>query len=647
MKVSKTISRRMFLKISAATGIAAMLAACGKKKPNLPTPFFTSTLKAAPPEPRLWPDWNRGDVSRNRTLKINSYVDGNRICNPLHESFFLFGGRGLLLEPCAYYSALQDKTILWLVDHYRYNKDAKELIIAFRKDITWSDGTHFTSGDMKFAIDALMRYQDSQLPAFFLRKANSLRAVVDSVELLDETSLKINFVETDWRFFQRELTFSIDGTGQSCAIVPSHIFQYLNDAELRNYEFFDGKKNFPVVTGPYLEVNPFDSYHNQYPKSPINQLELLPDWWAVRAGLVEKLPEVERVLIINYDGEKTKAELLSSREFDLSEGLETKDIQNLVFDKPFISTWTGDKPPYGYLAPAPVSLNFNCQKPPFDDPKVRWAVAYAIDQEMIAKKLWDTVAPGMDPEVIPSAHPGEFTPRDFIASLPFPPLPGWVKLYNQIRDLTALYNYTIYDQRQTVTLMGEAGFTRDADGYWRDPKGLRPDAHICLYFPGLIKLASLIQDQLQQAGFTCEVLQPDNGYLVAAQGYAPLFLDWNTTSANDPYEAFKNYRKETALPLGQESFQNMIRWYSDKFTAVVEKMRLTPPDGPDILSLFRKAMEIWYENLPFIPIYNQYWQFTFSQAYWGNWPTADNPYIEPHIVNYTMPQWVTKLKALF
>jgi len=647
MNITPRISRRSFLKLCAASGAAGLLAACGKRIPAPSTTAPEPTRKSASKESRLWPGWNRGDVYRDRILKIKTDVEGEIICNPLHEMYNTFGGRGLMLEPCAYNAALADKTILWLVDSYRYNQDATELTINFRHDITWSDGTPFSPGDMKFAIDALLRYQDSgQLPAI-LRKADSLRVVVDEVEIIDETSLVFKLKQTDWRFFHRELTFGLSGQGQPAAIVPSHIFQFLSDPELRNEKFFDEKNNYPVVTGPYLQVKRFQSYFNEYEYAPINQFELLPDWWAVKTGLVDQMPEVERVLMISYKGEKTDAELLASREFDLCDMLDVNDLQKLLFDKPFISTWTGDKPPYGYLLPYSISLGFNCLKPPFDDPKVRWAVAYAIDHETIAKEIWKQYAPGLSPEASTDAQPGIFTPADLIARTPFPPLPGWTKLFEKIDDLVSEYDYTRYDPRQSAQLMQEAGLNRDEQGYWIDQNGVRPDASLFIYTTSNDELAPLVVDQMQQAGFACDKFVLEDAYTTVAQGYAPLFLQWVMSDASDPYLSLIDYRGDAVLPIGKESYSNINRWRNIEFTSILGKMRQNPIEGSEMSALFRQAMEIWYKHLPFLPIHYIYNRFIFNQSYWDNWPTAANPYIEPNMYGPTFLQVVMNLKSKF
>jgi hypothetical protein len=56
-------------------------------------------------------------------------------------------------------------------------------------------------------------------------------------------------------------------------------------------------------------------------------------------------------------------------------------------------------------------------------------------------------------------------------------------------------------------------------------------------------------------------------------------------------------------------------------------------------------MEIWYKNLPFIPLFQSYNRMPYSTRYWRNWPTVDNPYIEPGLVYFTLLQMIINLQA--
>ena len=50
---------------------------------------------------------------------------------------------------------------------------------------------------------------------------------------------------------------------------------------------------------------------------------------------------------------------------------------------PKITTYSGQKPPYGYIDWWPFSLYVNNELKPFDDKDFRWAISYYIDRQQI------------------------------------------------------------------------------------------------------------------------------------------------------------------------------------------------------------------------------------------------------------------------
>ena len=49
-------------------------------------------------------------------------------------------GSQFICEPLAFYSAYQDKMIMWLAESYQYSPDYKTLTIKTRPEAMWSDG---------------------------------------------------------------------------------------------------------------------------------------------------------------------------------------------------------------------------------------------------------------------------------------------------------------------------------------------------------------------------------------------------------------------------------------------------------------------------------------------------------------------------
>ena len=64
-------------------------------------------------------------------------------------------GPHMMYEPLAFYSAFEDKTIMWLAEGFEYSDDYKTLTIKTRPNVTWSDGEPFSAEDVAYTFNQL------------------------------------------------------------------------------------------------------------------------------------------------------------------------------------------------------------------------------------------------------------------------------------------------------------------------------------------------------------------------------------------------------------------------------------------------------------------------------------------------------------
>ena len=161
---------------------------------------------------------------------------------------------------------------------------------------------------------------------------------------------------------------------------PSHIYSQMQDEELSQLKFFDVAKGWPVSTGPYGVSESNDQ---------VAYFDLRPTWWAVETGFVEKYPDVWRFRVQPFTNDTLAAQQLINNEIDQSLDLRPLVVASLLAqasdhiehldrtNRPTV-TPTGGRSP---CSSAPM-------KPPFDNPKVRWAVAYALNQQQLVDVGW-------------------------------------------------------------------------------------------------------------------------------------------------------------------------------------------------------------------------------------------------------------------
>jgi len=574
-------------------------------KPPRPEATQPPKLKIAPRSPELWP---LGDVPRNRTLILSVLQSANQQFNPYNGTSNHQNGTAILYEPCAYYNIFTDKTIFWLAESYKYNEDATVCTIVFRKGIRWSDGIPFTAQDVAWSMETLKRVEG-------LNRSGPYREELAKVEVVDDLTLTIFLNYTNWRFFFKSLTFFVEN-GNYTAIQPKHVFESIPDERLAEAPFYDIGQGWPVSTGPYGagESN-----------GDITNYDLRPFWWAVETGFVRDYPDVWRMHHRSYMDDAVAVAQFVNTEIDLAGFIKLSAVHDLLLKVPYTSSWTGNRMPYGHIDAYPISVMFNTQKPPFDDRRVRWAVANALDQRMIAEKFWGDAS--------------------LAANSPFPAYPRLNDYMANIRDITDQQNVLQYNLEKSNMLMYEAGYPKGGDNFWIDRAGKPLNTDLYAAMPLFEGLAQLVAEMLQQAGFNCTVQSPEDIWASKADGRAPLFLFGHSGSVNEPLGTFLGYHKDNIAPMGEPSWGNLTRWLNEDFSRITDAMWNTPPENPRMGELFRQGMEIWYQELPDCPLVQWTNPVPFSTYYWTNWPNEKNPYISVYPWSLTLLQLVLGLRA--
>lgn len=594
------ITRREFLRVSAVTLAGAALAACGPKATE--TEVSPGVTPEAPKEekPTTFP---LGTVPRHRELRYYwnaAPAAGN--FNPYPSAYNHQNGNSILYEPCAYYNAQADNWYLWLAESYKPNDTATEWTITFRKGIEWSDGVPFTAADPAWSMETLKRVDG-------LNRAGTYKSELTKAEAIDDLNLKVTLNQTDWRFFSKSLTFRYD-LGDDTAMMPKHVFETIADAELANTKYWDLAKGWPISTGPYGVSESTEQVTNY---------DLRPSWWAVKTGFEKDWPAPWRIQMTLFTNDTTAAQLLINKEIDQPLDLRPLVVASTIAQADHLDTWSHDKPPYGYTDWWPISVQICTKKPPFDNPKVRWAAAYAINQQKVLETAWFNAGS--------------------VAMSPYPAFAKLTKYVDSIKDITDQYNVLEFNLDKTNQLMTEAGFAKNADGWWADKDGNVVDGDLWAGVPLFGDLAPVVSEQLRTAGFKSEHKAPPDVWAGKVDGRASFFLFGHGGSTIDPYDTWMLYVAANAAPMGEQSWSNITRWDDPEFAALRQEMNNTnPEDEAKMMDLFHKGMKIWYEQLPDIPLVQWYHRIPVNTWFFKDWPNMDNPYMNSALWHLTM--WI-------
>jgi peptide/nickel transport system substrate-binding protein len=590
--------RHWYVCIAALTALALLLGACGT--PALPTPEGGSGTgdaasgggeqAAAPADAQ--PE-GLADIPRNRTL-IMAGLGGEHpggftdieLFNTYAPGLSRSGFSQACTEHLFYYNMLGDEFIPWMGESFEFNEDYSEVTVKIRQGVEWSDGTPFTANDVAFSLNLLLENPD-------LNYAGEIVSTVASAEVIDDLNVKITLTGPNPRFIFDKLTFHAD---LGVPLVAAHVWEGKDPATFTNY---DPEQGWPLCTGPYKLV---------YTDVQRKIWDLREDWWGAKTGFHD-LPKVERLVFLPGMDENTMLQLIVNNEIDLAFSFTPQNMELAKSQNDKITTFS-DEPPYGFLDWWPISLAFNTEIPPFDDPEIRWAISYSLDREQIIDVAFRNTTTAI--------------------RLPYPGYPGMAPFFESVSDLLEQYPTTEFNLDKAAEIMERKGYTKDAEGFWvKDGERISFEIITFPQHPSTTPQAPVVTEQLRRAGFDASFLLPADFVTRIQTGSAHAFLWGHGGSMRDPYATLDNlYHIRHVKPTGESiPFTNLYRWKNQEFSDIVDQMRPLEEDDPQLHDLFRQAMEIWLPNLPDIMTVETVILLPRNTTYWTNWPTADNPYV--------------------
>jgi peptide/nickel transport system substrate-binding protein len=606
-------SRRDFLRLAGISSAGLTLAACGTPPApgtdGAPSPTASASKGAAKPEPtpsgRAVPRGKPKQVPREQSLVI-SYGDGTDvgIGNPMMSGFNHQRGMACLLEPLYYYGAFSGETTPWLADgEPTYSDDNKTMTLTTREGAKWSDGEAFDAEDVAYTLNMLRDPDNAAMPY----SADMHEWVKDAKA--DGRELTVTFLKPAPRFAFDFLTFKND---LGIFLIPEHIFKDIKKPV--EFPFYDPNKGWPISTGAYKLVD-----------WTVQQrlMDRRDDWWASTSGFAPA-PGPTRVIVVPWADANTGAQQLITNELDSSLDLRPPVIKQVVAENEAIQTWTGRDAPYGYTDWWPQMLWFNNQTGPFTDLDLRKAINHCIDRQQLVDIGYEGAGA--------------------INTLPFPDFPPLHKYFDALADLVAKYPMDAHDLGAAEQIMTGKGYAKNNKGLWaKDGKVL--DATIY----GMPDLSTdygpILAEQLRKGGFSASHQAPADTWTRMANGAAKMFLVGNAGAIKDPYPTLYNMVSKNVAKPGVAGNTN-ARWVNKDFDAIIEKMGQLPVDDPEELPLFVQAMEIYFKEMPYLPLVQWLHRVPLNTKYFTGWPTADDPWLPAAFWFKTFGLELTRLKPV-
>ena len=397
-----------------------------------------------------------------------------------------------------------------------------------RPDVKWHDGTPFTSADVKFTVDAINgpNYNPESTDGFDR---------ISSVDTPDPLTAVVHYKEI---YAPYDIQF-IRGT------LPKHVLEGRDIDRAQDYN-----RN-PLGTGPYRVA--------EWKAGEYILLERVPHYWRG-----DQYPIVRRLLFKFIANTNTRINQLKSGEVHVV-ALVPWDKYREIADLPSLSIHKTRGNAYEH-----VTLNEQ-HYPPFADVRVRRALTYALDRELLTRTILDGLAP--------------------VTHGPVQPV-SWA-----YTDRITRYDF---DPRARPRLLDEAGWKIGANGI-RQRDG-RPLAFTLITQAGFAireNMAQAIERQLRDVGVDVTV-QLHDGTAISAiwfEGRFDAMLHWWQMPSDPELTTF--FAADRAPPAGRN-----INYFKDEELTRLLYASDRTVDRAERTRLLQRAQQILADAAPEIPLYS-------------------------------------------
>lgn len=493
----------------------------------------------------------------------------------------------------------------WLAEKWEFNEDQSSVTFTLRQDVYWHDGEQFTADDVVFTFKSIA--DPNYIKAGGVRTEYVTKLVGYEEYNAGETTEFPGVVAEDdftvtFNFKEPNVTALADAT---FPIIPEHIFRDITVADMPSAgpSLNAGEV---IGTGPFklTEVVEGEQYvltkNEQYWGGEPYLDEVV--WKIVNQDVILSELETGAIDFVADPNGFQPADYETVDAMDNIEIIERPDFGYQIMG--FIHNYrTPEDIEAGVIEPENWVEN-----PRIADPRVRQAIAYAIDRQALIGT----------PE-----EPGLLYGRGQVINAP-------IATQFPAYDAENPPQYE-FNQDQAKALLDEAGYVdANGDGLREDPDG--KEWKLKLAYPLGNQLrersAPIIADYLKQVGINVEVVQPMDmaAYvpeLTNTQDWDLYLLGWSLGSTDpDP----------TGLWDSSAAY-NFGRWYNPEADQLLIDA-LTPPDAFDQEyrnQVYSDWQVMFGEDLPALILYAQNKLYAYNTRLQGVDPSVTSFSNNPHL----------------
>lgn len=416
--------------------------------------------------------------------------------------------------------------------------DEKTLEVKLRQGVQFHDGSEMTADDVVFTFERIIKENSIEYPEAHSSPRKGLIAPLQSIEKTDTYAVRMHF-NAPWPPAMQLLVHQ--------QIVPKAYIEKVGT---------QGFLENPIGTGPFKFVSSRDGLDEIV-------MERFDDYYGGSPDLAPVgLACADRVIFRTIPEASTRAAALLAGEVQIIQAVPSDMVSRLNDDNNVaVKTAPGTQPKW-------VELNVN--RPPFDDVRVRQALNYALDKNLIIREIYEGRAVEL---------PGSLSPYNNFVNKSLQPYP--------------------YDIDKATQLLEEAGWIDSNNDGILDKDG-QPLSFTIDTLEEHRALAEAVANLLQEAGIDASVrfweysvVQPQ---LLAGDRQAYLD-DWGD-SAFDPVGHFeaKWHGFVTGQPYGRGNFSG---FNNERVNELIVQGESTV-DTTERQTIYDEAQQIVYDEAPAI-----------------------------------------------
>jgi len=421
-----------------------------------------------------------------------------------------------------------------LAQSWQVSSDNRTITFQLRPRLRWSDGKPFTSADCAFTVKLM---QDDNTQSAY--KADYM--LVKDIQTPDPQTFIVHYDEA----FSPALS-----SWSSLAILPEHVFKGENIMDTK------------LSREPQATIGPYKLAQWQSQQSILMRAN--EDYFDGPVWITERLTRI-------IPDHATQFLELTAGRLD-SVGLSPMQYTRLFDTK---SSLKNNYNRYKYLDFVYTYLGFNLQRKPFDNQKVREAIAYAIDRQ----EILDGVQLGLGETIASPYKPGTYWVNDKLKPRPFDP--------QKARELLAEAGWTDSDGDGLIDKDGKAlSFTILTNNGNKQ----RSDA------------ATIMQQRLKTVGITINIrLVEWSAFIqnfINKRDFDAVILGWSLSPDPDQYSIWHSSQT------GPRQF-NFLTYKNDTVDAALDTARRTF-DRTVLKQQYDIMQEQIYKDVPMVFLFAPY-----------------------------------------